>query len=111
MSTTEAAHASPDRHRVAEADWTAIAAEIGELGCATTPQLLNDADAAELIRLYDRDVWRRFPKRLANPWKIRAGSRSGRSLRNSSSGSPPRRMTCIEPARNWKASLIPRATS
>jgi len=55
MSTTDAAHASPHRHRVAEADWTAITAEIAELGCATTPRLLTDADAAELIRLYDRD--------------------------------------------------------
>ena len=55
MSTTDAEHASPDRHRVAEADWAAIAAEIGALGCATTPRLLSDAEAAELIRLYDRD--------------------------------------------------------
>jgi hypothetical protein len=43
------------RRRVDRADWTAIAAELDELGCALTPRLLTVADAGNLIGLYDRD--------------------------------------------------------
>jgi len=43
------------RRRVDGADWTAITAELDELGCALTPRLLTAADAATLIRLYDHD--------------------------------------------------------
>jgi len=43
------------QRRVDRADWSAIAAEVDELGCALTPQLLTAADTARLIRLYDHD--------------------------------------------------------
>jgi hypothetical protein len=43
------------QRRVDGADWTAITAGLDELGCALTPRLLTAADAATLIRLYDRD--------------------------------------------------------
>ncbi len=41
--------------RVDGANWTEIAAELAELGCALLPHLLTAADARELINLYDRD--------------------------------------------------------
>jgi uncharacterized protein len=37
------------------ADWGAIAAEMDDLGCALTPQLLTAAESSRLIRLYDHD--------------------------------------------------------
>jgi hypothetical protein len=43
------------RRRVDGADWAAITAELDELGGALTPRLLTAADAAALVRLYDRD--------------------------------------------------------
>jgi hypothetical protein len=39
--------------RVAKADWTAVAAEIDEHGCADLPQLLTPAECAEIVKLYD----------------------------------------------------------
>ena len=41
--------------RVDGANWTEIAVELAELGCALLPRLLTAADARELIKLYDRD--------------------------------------------------------
>jgi uncharacterized protein len=41
--------------RVDSADWGTIAAEMDDLGCALTPQLLTAADSARLIDLYDHD--------------------------------------------------------
>ena len=57
MSTTILNTQAPSAYqrRVDGADWSAIAAEVDELGCALTPQLLTAADTARLIRLYDRD--------------------------------------------------------
>ena len=57
MSTTTLNTQAPSAYqrRVDGADWSAIAAEVDELGCALTPQLLTAADTARLIRLYDRD--------------------------------------------------------
>jgi hypothetical protein len=43
------------QRRVDGADWTAITADLADLGCALTPRLLTAADAATLVRLYDRD--------------------------------------------------------
>ena len=43
------------QRRVDAADWALIGAEVDELGCGLTPQLLAAADAVRLIRLYDRD--------------------------------------------------------
>lgn len=43
------------QRRVDGADWAAIAAGLGDLGCALTPRLLTDADAASLTELYDHD--------------------------------------------------------
>ncbi len=43
------------RRRVDSADWTMIAAEVDEFGCALTPQLLSAADATRLIGIYDKD--------------------------------------------------------
>ena len=39
--------------RVAAADWPAIAAEAGELGCALTPQLLDSGECRDLAGLYE----------------------------------------------------------
>jgi hypothetical protein len=52
-STTEAVSAF--RRRVDAADWTAITADLDDLGCALTPRLLAATDASELIDLYDHD--------------------------------------------------------
>jgi uncharacterized protein len=46
---------SPWRRRVDAADWSAVASEIDQYGCALTPPLLDAADCSRLIRLYDRD--------------------------------------------------------
>lgn len=43
------------QRRVDGADWDTVTAELDELGCALTPQLLTSADRARLIRLYDED--------------------------------------------------------
>ena len=43
------------QRRVDAADWALIGAEVDELGCGLTPQLLAAADAVRLIRLHDRD--------------------------------------------------------
>ncbi|QLJ06438.1 2OG-Fe(II) oxygenase [Streptomyces sp. NEAU-sy36] len=42
------------RRRVAGTDWTAIAAELDEYGCAATGPLLTPAECAALAALYDR---------------------------------------------------------
>jgi len=41
--------------RVDGADWAAIAAEAGELGCALTPRLLTPAECGALAGLYDHE--------------------------------------------------------
>jgi uncharacterized protein len=41
--------------RVDSADWGTIAADMDDLGCALTPQLLTAADSTRLIDLYDLD--------------------------------------------------------
>jgi hypothetical protein len=41
--------------RVAGSDWTAIAAELDEHGCALTGELLTEVEAKQLIGLYDED--------------------------------------------------------
>lgn len=52
--TARAAEASPlYRDRVDGADWGAVAAELGDLGCALLPPLLTASEARELIKLYD----------------------------------------------------------
>jgi hypothetical protein len=43
------------KDRVDGADWAHIAAEVGELGCALTPQLLSPAECDALTGLYDRE--------------------------------------------------------
>jgi uncharacterized protein len=45
----------PYQRRVDGADWTQIAVELADLGCALLPRLLTVADAHALITLYDRD--------------------------------------------------------
>jgi hypothetical protein len=53
--TTAPAGPSAYLRRADSGDWAAIAAELDELGCALTPQLLTATDASHLIRLYQRD--------------------------------------------------------
>ena len=45
----------PDQYaeRVADADWSAVAAEVDEYGCALLPRLLTDAECAAVAALYD----------------------------------------------------------
>jgi hypothetical protein len=47
--------ASAYERRVGAADWAAIAAGLDDLGCALTPRLLTEAEAQQLISLYDRE--------------------------------------------------------
>jgi hypothetical protein len=54
-STTSSIAPLAWQRRVDAADWGAIAAEMDDLGCALTPQLLTAADSARLIDLYDHD--------------------------------------------------------
>jgi hypothetical protein len=54
MTTTEPPVVGSWPRRVDKADWDAIAAEVNDLGCALTPQLITDADATRIIGLYDR---------------------------------------------------------
>jgi uncharacterized protein len=55
MTTETTKPASPYQRRVDNADWVDITAGLDELGCALTPRLLTNADASELIALYDQD--------------------------------------------------------
>jgi uncharacterized protein len=41
--------------RVDGADWAAITAELNDVGCALTPQLLTPAECGQIAGLYDRD--------------------------------------------------------
>ncbi|MGE5289042.1 MAG: 2OG-Fe(II) oxygenase [Micromonosporaceae bacterium] len=50
---TTAAATARYTHRVAAADWDAVAGEIDEYGCALLPQLLTPAECARIIGLYD----------------------------------------------------------
>jgi hypothetical protein len=43
--------------RVDRGDWTRIAAEVDEYGCALTPQLLTPEEAARIAGLYDQDTY------------------------------------------------------
>ena len=43
------------QRRVDRADWAAVAAEVDELGCGLTPELITPAEAAKLAGLYDHD--------------------------------------------------------
>jgi hypothetical protein len=54
MTTTEPPVVGSWQRRVDKADWDAIAAEVNDLGCALTPQLITAADATRIIGLYDR---------------------------------------------------------
>jgi hypothetical protein len=58
MTTTAAglatARIGPWRRRVDSADWSAIAAELDDVGCALTPKLLSTADTSRMVQLYDR---------------------------------------------------------
>jgi hypothetical protein len=49
-----AAAATRYASRVAAADWAAVAAELGEHGCALLPRLLAPAECARLAGLYDQ---------------------------------------------------------
>jgi uncharacterized protein len=40
--------------RVDSADWTAVTAEVNDVGCALTPRLLTAAECARIAGLYDR---------------------------------------------------------
>jgi uncharacterized protein len=40
--------------RVDGADWTAVTAEVNDVGCALTPRLLTAAECAQIAGLYDR---------------------------------------------------------
>jgi hypothetical protein len=44
---------NPYAERVAAADWTAVAQEVDEYGCALLPELVTPVEAAELTSLYD----------------------------------------------------------
>ena len=52
---TSALTASARKDRVDGADWAAVAAEAGELGCALTPRLLTAAECGALAGLYDHE--------------------------------------------------------
>jgi len=52
---TPALTASGHDNRVNGADWAAVAAEVGELGCALTPRLLTPAERGALAGLYDHE--------------------------------------------------------
>jgi hypothetical protein len=52
---TPALTASAWKDRVDGADWAAVAAEAGELGCALTPRLLSPVECGALADLYDHE--------------------------------------------------------
>jgi hypothetical protein len=47
--------AAPASTVVESVDWTAITAELNDLGCAVTPELIAISDAADLVDLYQCD--------------------------------------------------------
>jgi uncharacterized protein len=55
MTAHASGAASAFQRRVDGADWEAVTAELDDLGCAILPRLLTEAEARELITLYDRD--------------------------------------------------------
>ena len=53
--SSSAGQAGPWQQRVDGADWGRITAEVSELGCALTPQLLTPAESEQVAGLYDQE--------------------------------------------------------
>ena len=82
------------RNSVDGADWTAITAEVDDVGCALTPRLLTAAECGRITGLYDRDDVRstvemaryRFGEGEYKYFARRSPSRSSSSSRRSTRG-------------------------